>query len=372
MTTQFKYKSLDECLLLIKNGANIKQAKDAGGIPITRIETLSGGLFNRDRLGYAGIEDIGKYESFVLEEGDLLFSHINSKAYIGRTVLYRNLNKEVIIHGMNLLRIKVNPQILLPSFLYYTSLTDSFKEQVASSRKDAVNQSSISVSDIKKIVIPVPTLEEQQRIVDELDLLSGIVDKKNAQLRDLDALAQSIFYEMFGDPKNNDLHWQTSLFGDTFKLKSGDGLKEKEFIFGNYPVYGGNGISGYHNCFNKEGKHVIIGRVGAYCGNVRYVQDCFWLTDNAFDALFDSTRLDYTFVCWMLNTLDLHRFANHAAQPVISNSGLRQLSVIIPPIEIQRHFAERASAIQSQKNFILASLKDSEFLLNSRMSHYFD
>ena len=267
-----------------------------------------------------------------------------------------------------IMQFPIKPGYKLSSeYLYYYLLGHKWQ-----GANKAVMGATLNKKKIAQEHISFPSIEEQQRIVDELDLLSGIIDKKNAQLRDLDALAQSIFYEMFGDPKNNDLHWQTSLFGDTFKLKSGDGLKEKEFIFGNYPVYGGNGISGYHNCFNKEGKHVIIGRVGAYCGNVRYVQDCFWLTDNAFDALFDSTRLDYTFVCWMLNTLDLHRFANHAAQPVISNSGLRQLSVIIPPIEIQRHFAERASAIQSQKNFILASLKDSEFLFNIRMSHYFD
>lgn len=80
--------SLGDCFEYIRNGANIKQEKGAGGIPITRIETLAGGVFNRDRLGYADIKSSEKYASYILESGDLLFSHINSKAYIGRTVLY--------------------------------------------------------------------------------------------------------------------------------------------------------------------------------------------------------------------------------------------------------------------------------------------
>lgn len=224
---------------------------------------------------------------------------------------------------------------------------------------------------LKEKTVKVFPIDKQQRIVAELDLLTDIIDKKNAQFRDLDTLAQSIFYEMFGDPNANSLNWPSSSFKDIFKLKSGDGLKEKDFVTGQFPVYGGNGISGYHNAFNKEGKHIIIGRVGAYCGNVRVVEDCFWLTDNAFDAFFDSSVLDYYFVSWLLNTLDLHRFANHAAQPVISNSGLKDLLIILPPIEIQRHFSERVLAILQQKSSISNSIIDVERLLSERMDAYF-
>lgn len=55
MRKGWEYKKLGDCFSYIKNGANIKQKKDADGFPITRIETLSGGVFNRDRMGYAGI-----------------------------------------------------------------------------------------------------------------------------------------------------------------------------------------------------------------------------------------------------------------------------------------------------------------------------
>ena len=232
-------------------------------------------------------------------------------------------------------------------------------------------QPQITRQSLVNVPVKLPSIEEQIHIAKELDLLTSIIDKKNAQLRDLDALAQSIFYEMFGDPNANSLNWPSSSFKDIFKLKSGDGLKEKDFVTGQFPVYGGNGISGYHNAFNKEGKHIIIGRVGAYCGNVRVVEDCFWLTDNAFDAFFDSSVLDYYFASWLLNTLDLHRFANHAAQPVISNSGLKDLLIILPPIEIQRHFSERVLAILQQKSSISNSIIDVERLLSERMDAYF-
>ena len=97
MREGWEYKKLGDCFPYIKNGANIKQIKGADGLPITRIETLSGGVFNRDRMGYAGIYNLDKYSDYVLEDGDLLLSHINSKTYIGRTVEYRAKNGETII-----------------------------------------------------------------------------------------------------------------------------------------------------------------------------------------------------------------------------------------------------------------------------------
>lgn len=243
----------------------------------------------------------------------------------------------------------------------------SFLSQVG----NGIGITNLRFSDLEQFEIPVPSLSEQQRIVAELDLLSGIVEKKNAQLRTLDELSSTIFHEMFGDPQENDLKWDSILFKEVFRLKSGDGLKEKEFIPGRYPVYGGNGISGYHNTFNKSGKHIIVGRVGAYCGNVRLLDEDFWLTDNAFEALFDQKELDFHFVCGLLNSLDLHKYANHAAQPVISNSGLKNISVIIPPITRQTQYAERIKMIERQRASITESLNPAKDLLASRMDNYF-
>ena len=231
---------------------------------------------------------------------------------------------------------------------------------------------SISLADISSLRIPLPPITEQEKIVAELDCLTGIIEKKKQQLEELDKLAQSIFYDMFGDPITNEKGWEVQSFGKVFRLKSGDGLKEKDFSGGDFPVYGGNGISGYHNTFNKSGKHVIIGRVGAYCGNVRFVQGEFWLTDNAFDTFFEEENLNYTFICFMLNTLDLHQYANHAAQPVISNVGLKEVLVMLPPLDAQNAFAQKIEAIEKQKELVKRSIVETETLFNSRMDYWFN
>ena len=67
---------------------------------------------------------------------------------------------------------------------------------------------------IAKYIIPIPPLATQSRIVSELDLLQSIIDKKKAQVKELDNLAQAIFYDMFGDPVENEKGWEVKKMGD--------------------------------------------------------------------------------------------------------------------------------------------------------------
>lgn len=189
---------LGDCFSYIKNGANIKQDKSQIGFPITRIETLSNGVFNRDRMGYAGITDKTKYEQYILQDKDLLMSHINSKAYIGRTVLYRKKEGEVFIHGMNLLRLVPLP-LLDSEFFCYLAKTDYVKEKIASIRKDAVNQSSFAISDLKKIDIPIPPLPLQQSFAEKVEAIERQKELINQSIKDVQTLFDAKMDFYFGD-----------------------------------------------------------------------------------------------------------------------------------------------------------------------------
>ena len=155
----------------------------------------------------------------------------------------------------------------------------------------------IYFKDYGKELIPTPSLDTQLAIVSELDKINELIRLKKEQLKDFDNLAQSLFYEMFGDPVENEKGWEVKKLGEVYKMKSGDSLSTKSFEEGDIPVYGGNGISGYHNKYNKDGSYIIIGRVGVYCGNVRIVKGRFWLTDNAFELLYDNSSQNEVFVC---------------------------------------------------------------------------
>ena len=186
----WKIIKLGEAFSNIKNGANIQQTKGAAGYPITRIETLSNSVFNRDRLGYADIMDISKYQSYVLNTNDILISHINSKTKIGRAVVYIKEGNEIIIHGMNLLRL-IPTDCINSIYAGYYFKSTKYKDDIAKIRKDAVNQSSFSTSDLKKILIPLPPLTLQQEFAAKIEDIEQMKDKVRQSLKESEELFNS-------------------------------------------------------------------------------------------------------------------------------------------------------------------------------------
>ena len=213
MKEGWEYKKLGDVFVSINNGANIKQIKGASGIPITRIETLSNDMFNRDRMGYANIDNVSPYTSYVLNDGDILMSHINSMKFLGRAVAYVKKDEETIIHGMNLLRLVPTSDVLSP-FMVYQFQTKYFRNQILQISHQSVNQASFNTTNLKGLNVMVPSLSEQQSIVDYLDSAFAKIDamKANAEkaLNEAKALFQASLKEML-EPKEG---WNETTLGD--------------------------------------------------------------------------------------------------------------------------------------------------------------
>lgn len=157
--------SLKSLVTMLRNGANIKQNKNCIGFPITRIETIANRTVDRTCMGYAGITDITKYAGYVLQDGDILMSHINSIKHMGKSALYQKFVGETIIHGMNLLCLRPDQRKVNPMFLYMYFQMDYFYEQVLSITKPAVNQASMTITDLGALQFIVPPLDLQEQFV---------------------------------------------------------------------------------------------------------------------------------------------------------------------------------------------------------------
>ena len=397
MKQGWTYKKLGDCFPYIKNGANIKQIKGADGLPITRIETLSGGVFNRDRMGYAGIYNLDKYSDYVLEDGDLLLSHINSKTYIGRTVEYRAKNDETIIHGMNLLRLKSKSKVINSSFFAYYTLSNDFKTNVAKIRKDAVNQSSIAISDIRKFSIPVPPIQSQQYIVAELDKINELIRLKKEQLKDYDNLAQSTFYEMFGDPVENEKGWEVKKLIETVVLECtisygivqpGDGVEDGipvvrpidltgTFVSTNNLKKTTEKISSSYSRTILTGKELLVcvrGTTGVCSLVTDELKGCNvtrGITPLLFNNNTDRWFMYYQFQMPQIKCI-IADYTKGITLKQINMADFRKIPVILPPLPLQQLFAKRIELIEQQKAEIQTTIADLETLLASRMQYWFD
>ncbi|HCG7077176.1 TPA: N-6 DNA methylase [Vibrio parahaemolyticus] len=147
---------------------------------------------------------------------------------------------------------------------------------------------------------------------------------------------------------------------DVCKLRSGKNLSKDDVENkGEFPVYGGNGIIGYYLDPNRLGDSVIIGKVGAHCGNIHFSTQPYWLTSNAMSLeLLDTTRVYLPYLAHVLKSLKLNDLATGTAQKFISINKLYEVEVSLPSLEKQRELSDWFTSIEESKNKIQSLLAD--------------
>ncbi len=313
-----------------------------------------------------------------------------------------NINKPIFVKtkfwnvdtafGLN-----TNEKILHPKYLYYFCKDYNFERH-----NKAVTIPSLTKADLLKISIPLPPLSEQATIVAELDKINELINLKRTQLKDLDNLAQSIFYEMFGDPVENEKGWEVKKLGEVAS-KIGSGATPK----GGNESYKAGGISiirslnVYNNFFSYKDLAHIDEEQASKLSNVIIMKN---------DVLLNITGASVARCCIVPNDILPARVNQHvciirvigskeiipyylnrvitninfqsmllnlarskaATREALPKSVVEQIPIPLPPLSLQQSFASRIELIEQQKAQINATIKDLETLLASRMQYWFD
>ena len=141
--------------------------------------------------------------------------------------------------------------------------------------------------------------------------------------------------------------WEWCRFGQIMRISSGDGLVAKDMNAGPIPVYGGNGVNGYHDAHNVAKRTLVIGRVGFYCGSIHVTPEKAWVTDNAFISIFDEEHVDMNFLSWLLKATDLRERDNATAQPVISGGKVYPTILALPPLAEQKRIVAKVDELMA-------------------------
>ena len=252
----------------------------------------------------------------------------------------------------------------------------------------------LSAKRLNQVYLPVPPIAEQEKIVAELDCLSGIIEKKKQQLKELDNLAQSIFYEMFGDPVENDKGWEVKTYGSEFQISSGGTPDTKNNLYwdnGDISWIGSNLChdeiiykndgkyitkDGFDNSSAKEYKsgYVLVALVGATIGRTALLR--FNTTTNQNVAGINvpaNENFVPEFIFYHLQKLyELFMGIGNGKFKMANLRFIRELPLIVPSLSFQQDFASKIEAIEKQKELIAQSIKETETLFNSRMDYYFN
>ena len=278
-------------------------------------------------------------------------------------------------------------------FLYYLlkSAQPIFQQNSTGATFKAIGKSFIT-----NYKIEYPPVFTQQQIVTELDLLSDVIENQKAQIEELDKLAQSIFYNMFGDPVTNEKGWDIDNLKDICN-KITDGTHDTpqrldngiKFITGKHirPFFIDYENSDYvtedvhkeiYSRCNPEFGDVLYTNIGAGVGNaaVNIVNYEFSMKNVAL-LKFSDQKAKGVYIVHYLNEPRVKEkiiedFSNGGAQIFLSLKSIGRITVPLPPLALQQEFAAKVEAIEQMKAKVRQSLKESEELFNSRMDYYFN
>ena len=243
----------------------------------------------------------------------------------------------------------------------------------------------IYFKDYGKERIPVPPLSTQQSIVSELDKINELIALKKSQLKDLDSLAQSIFYEMFGDPFYNEKKWQCKKINDVSIFINGLAHEKDIDPDGDYILVNSKFISSNGSIYKKSKIQRMplyendIAMVMSDLPNGKALAKCMIIKANGLYTLNQRICVfrDYSLIpLFLLYTLNRNkyylRFDDGNGQTNLRKNDVINCPVILPPISLQHQFAERVESIERMKLQVQTAIKDLETFLASRMQYWFD
>lgn len=306
------------------NGKAFKPAdwetEESGGLPIIRIQNL-----NYDKSDYNYFK--GNLDNqVIISNGDLLFSWSGSRGTSFGPHIWKG---QQAVLNQHIFKVVYNDLILKDFF--FLMLKYAVKE-IEENLHGGVGLVHITKGNLERIKIPLPPLEVQREIVSEIDGYQKLIDGARQVVENWKPQIQI-------DPS-----WPIVKLGQVFKLTSGKFLPQKDQLPGEHFVYGGNGISGKHNAYFLEKSTLIIGRVGEYCGAVHITEPKSWVTDNALLVAEYLLDVDQRYLSVALNNLGINNYAKRGGQPSISQSTVYDLSMPLPPVEIQREIVAKIEA----------------------------
>ena len=321
-----------------------------------------------------------------LHKGDLFICMSNgSTQHLGK-VAYVEEDMDYAFGGF-MGAIHPNKDIAFTKYAYYACLSFEYRRFLASIF-NGVNINNLKWSDLSNFEIPIPSLDEQMHIVAELDLLTGIIDKQKQQLKELDTLAQSIFYDMFGSPDANEKEWIMKSLAEIGTIVSGStpSTSDESNWDGdvNWVTPAELGVQLFYGetqrkITSKAAKSLTIMPIGTLLMSSRAPIGKLAITsvpmccNQGFKNIVCGNNVNniYLYYYLMLNINSIKAMGRGATFKEVSKQAVSSFKIMLPPMNLQESFAKKIQSIESQKKSINRSIAESQKLFDYTMDKYF-
>jgi len=331
------------------------------------------------------------------ERGDILLAKITPCFENGKAVLTSDL-KNLIGYGSTEFHVLRPIQgIANGKYLFYIVWNDSFRLHGQHAMKGAAGQKRISADFLKNFKIPLPPLAEQQKIAAILDAADSLRQKDQQLIEKYNALSQSLFLDMFGDPVTNPMGWKKLKLSALTSFENGDkssnypsgsDIKSEGILFLSTKNILNNYLDLTFTQYISEDKFTSLTRGKAKEGDLlitlRGTLGNCCIFNSTCDTAFINAQIMIIRTNQQISSVYLHALITNkqfnkmlqsigrgAAVPQLTASQLSKLKIIFPAITLQNQFAERIQLIEAQKQQAQASLQKSEALFNSLLQRAF-
>lgn len=381
-------------LVQVLNGYAFKSSLyEDQGIRVLRITNVQKGKIVDEDPQYYPLSLTDEIRNFLLKESDLLMSLTGN---VGRVGL---LAKEMLPAALNqrVACLRILSDCLNLRFLFHYLNSDKFEQDAILSAK-GIAQKNMSTEWLKDYKLPIPPLSVQQSIVSELDKINELICLKKEQLSDYEKLAQSLFYEIFGDPVENEKGWEVQKFSEVASFKNGLNFGKNENGY-SYKILG---VGDFKDNYVVNSSSLEYINLNAELSSDYFLnpEDIVFVRSNgskelvgrcvSVDCTETTTYSGFCIRCRLnensgvLPMYLLYVCKNKGVREYLTQSGrgcnisnvnqkiLNSTNIIIPPLSNQQLFIRLVELIEQQKAEIKRAIADLETLLASRMQYWFD
>ena len=374
--------NLEDIVCELKYGTSEKSLS-VGKIAVLRMGNITNvGTIDYSNLVYSSNnEDIKLYS---LEKDDLLFNRTNSSEWVGKTAIYKK--EQPAIYAGYLIRIR--PILIFSDYLNTVMNSSYYRNWCYNVKTDAVNPSNINAQKLSQLMIPIPPLKEQERIVVEVAKWISLIDtiknsKEDLQTTIKQAKSKILNLAIHGklvpqDPNdepaiellkriNPDFTpcdnghytqlpegWAICKMKQITSITNGKSQKNVETLNGIYPIYGSGGVIGRANQYLCIAGSTIIGRKGTI-NNPIFVEEHFWNVDTAFGLKANDAILD-KYLYYFCLSFDFSKLDKSTAMPSLTKTSIGNVLIPIPPYKEQERIVAKIDMVLDTMNEILRAV----------------
>ena len=338
-----------------------------------------------------------KYKNYLLKDGDLVIAMTDMAGdpkILGVPTVVKS-NGFNIIQNQRVGKLELLTKNIDENYLKLVLQSKKAKNYFKKFSAGGV-QLNLSKKEILNVPIILPTIEEQKKLGDLFKIIENFIYLRKEELVNLHFLNKSLFSRMFGDIKTNDKNWEIKKLGEVVETQYGTSKKATSVV-GEFPILRMNNITysgemDYKDLkyielsdsekekfllkkgellFNRTNSKELVGKTGLFNLDIPMAFAGYLI------RIKPSNLIHSKFLLFFMNSEFMKKLLYNKAKNIVGMANinakeLEDFSIILPPIELQKKFAERIEKIEKLSFEIEKSIKEAENLYNSLISKYFD